>query len=127
MRITGHRRLARQLGDLPEATRRHVTAAIERGVNEGVRVAKTLAPEDTGELKGWIHGKFDDDGMTGSVEAAPPEREAQIKARAVEFGRKGSGKGARPYMMPTQSYLAKKNVNRMKRAIRKAAKETFNG
>ena len=127
MRITGHKRLAKKLGQLPDATRAHVTKSIERSVKEGVKVARTLVPEDTGELKGWIHGKYDDEGMTGSVEAAPPDRESQIKARAVEFGRKESGKGARPYMRPTQEYLAKKNLNRIKRAIRKAARETFDG
>lgn len=127
MRLTGGKKLARQLRDLPDETRKHVSAAIERSVNEGVKVARTLVPEDTGELKGWIHGKFSEDGMSGSVEAAPSTKEAQIKARAVEFGRKDTHKGARPYMRPTQSYLAKKNRNRVKRAVRKAAKETFNG
>lgn len=126
MRISGHKQLNKKLKKLPVATRAHMVKSIERNVKEGVKVARTLVPEDTGEHKGWIHAKFDDEGLTGSVEAAPPEKEAQIASRALEFGRKESGKGARPYMMPTQAYLAKKHKNSIKRAVKKAARETFN-
>jgi hypothetical protein len=67
---------------LPRKQRKYIGDAIRKSVNEGVRLARVMAPVDTGELKRGIHAKFDieENAFVGSVEAAPARREPQVKA-----------------------------------------------
>ena len=130
MKITGDKRLARQFKDLPKAVQEDVRKAVRKSALEGERVAKTLVPVSSGHLKGMIHTKFEPDGMRASVEAAPNTKEAQIKARSVEHGRKSGTKGttdANPYIQVAQAYLEKRFKGRVSRAINKAAKRVTNG
>lgn len=126
---------------LPRKQRKYIGDAIRKSVHEGVRLARVMAPVDTGELKRGIHAKFDieENAFVGSVEAAPARREPQVKALSVEFGRTySSGKKRQqsshvfkqtgttdevPFMRRTQKILGKKHRARVKRAMNKAAKE----
>lgn len=131
MRVTGARKLQRQLSELPEEVRAEIAKVIRRNTEAGARMARQLVPVQSGELKGWIHTKYDtEDGFRGSVEAAPPTKEAQIKARAVEFGRREGNRGVTnpaPYMRIMQSHLGKRFKNNIRNAIRRAARKVTNG
>lgn len=130
MRVEGANRLRKQLKDLPKETRDQVTKVIRRNTEAGARMARGLVPVASGQLKGWIYTKYDDGGMSGSVEAAPPEKEAQIKARSVEFGAKRADRGETnpsPYMRIMQRHLGKRFKNSIRNAIRKAARSAVNG
>lgn len=132
---------------LPRKQRKYIGDAIRKSVNEGVNLARTLAPAGTdradpelGRLKQGIHAKFEiqQHAFVGSVEVAAPTRDAQVKAMSIEFGRTNSGGNrqpkagtfrdtgttmANPFMRRTQSIIGPKHVGRMKRAMNKAAKE----
>jgi hypothetical protein len=131
MRVSGDRRLRRQLGELPDEIRKDVEKAIRRNTEAGARLARKLVPVDKGQLKAWIFTKYDtENGFRGSVEAAPPTKEAQIKARAVEFGRTKGERGTTspaPYMRIMQKHLGKRFRNSIQAAIRKAARRVTNG
>jgi hypothetical protein len=132
MKLLGAKKLARQLSDLPDTVRGNIGSTIEKQVKRGVRVARTLVPVDTGQLKGWITGRVEktDNGVYGIIDAAPDTKKAQQKARAVEFGRTKGNRGttdANPYLRTTQSYLAKSYRSAVRRAINKAAKEAVRG
>jgi hypothetical protein len=143
MKLTGAKKLQKQLRDLPDDVRAEVDKAIRRNTEAGARLARQLVPVDSGELKGWIFTKYDQqDGLRGSVEAAPPTKEAQIKARAVEFGRKfaRTSEGTKtkniaatgqtneqPYMRIMQKHLGKRFRNSIRAAIRKAVRSSMNG
>ena len=88
MKLLGAKKLARQLSELPDTVRGNIGSTIEKQVKRGVRVARTLVPVDTGQLKGWITGRVEktDNGVYGIIDAAPDTKKAQQKARAVEFG-----------------------------------------
>jgi len=126
--------------DLPRIQRKLIGDAIRTSTLEGVRWARTLAPVDSGDLKRGIYAKFDfqPGSLSASVEAAPDDGPSQAKALSIEFGRRYTRKrrvpGRRgllnrgitepmPFMRRTQSLLGKKHAGRIKRAIRKAAKE----
>jgi hypothetical protein len=126
--------------DLPRIQRKLIGDAIRKSTLEGVRWARTLAPVDSGDLKRGIYAKFDfqPGSLSASVEAAPDDGPSQAKALSIEFGRRYTRKrrvpGRRgllnrgitepmPFMRRTQSLLGKKHAGRIKRAIRKAAKE----
>jgi hypothetical protein len=131
MRVTGAKKLSKQLRDLPDDVRAEVDKAIRRNTEAGARLARQLVPVESGELKGWIHTKYDQqDGLRGSVEAAPPTKEAQIKARSVEFGRSKGDRGSTspaPYMRIMQEHLGKRFRNSIRAAIRKAVRSSVNG
>ena len=132
--------VARAFKQLPKKQRGYIFKAIRKSVNEGVRLAKTLAPKDTGDLAQGIHAKFEieSNALVGSVEASPSDAKSQIKALSVEFGRQykrgrrqpvRSGKkdtgttSPNPFIRRTQSIIGPKHVGRVKRAMNKAAKE----
>lgn len=125
---------------LPRQQRKHIGDAVRKSALEGVRWARTLAPVDSGDLKRGIHAEFDfqPGSLRASVEAAPDDRESQAKALSVEFGRRYTRNRRVPgrnglvnrgttepmqFMRRTQALLGKKHAGRIKRAIRKAAKE----
>jgi len=132
MKITGAKKLARQLGDLPDASRAHIQKAIRLNVEEGARVARTLAPVLSGETRDQITTEFALDGMSGTVliidnDAAQADKD---RAYAIEHGRKAGDRGTTQgahYAWRTRAYLAKKFKNRIARAIRRAAREVSNG
>ena len=96
---------------------------------------------DVGRFKDGIHAKFEVEAhaFVGSIEAAPPTRDAQVKAMSIEFGRQYKGGKRRqaagtefrdtgrtdpvPVMSRTQSIIGPKHKGRVKRALNKAAKE----
>ena len=132
--------VSRAFKKLPRKQRAYIFKAIRKSVNEGVRLAKTLAPKDTGDLAQGIHAKYEIEAnaLVGSVEAASSDAKSQIKALAVEFGRqytrrrrqpdrtgkKYTGKTTpNPFIRRTQSIIGPKHTGRIKRAMNKAAKE----
>jgi len=128
--------------ELPKKQRRYIFKAIRQSVHEGVRLARTMAPKDTGELSKGIHAKFsiEANALVGSVEAAPSDAASQIKALSIEFGRQYKSNRARiktrstgkkftgktppnPVIQRTQSIMGAKHKGRITRAMNKAAKE----
>ena len=151
-RISGADKLQKSLKKLPEKQMARIEKAVVKSCQEGAALARTLAPQgrgkpdpELGRLVDGIHYKIEhrDHMIIGSVEAAPPTKEAQIKARAVEFGRKNGrvGKGTRlkgtpantgtttahPFVTRAQELLAEKHKRRIRSAISRSAKEALNG
>ena len=125
---------------LPPKQRKYLFMAVRKSIYEGQRLAKTMAPKDTGDLANNIHVQFEvePNALVGSVEAAQSDAASQIKALSVEFGRqykrgrrqpprsgkKFTGKTApNPFIQRTQSIIGPKHSARVRRAINKAARE----
>ena len=130
MRVKGADKLAKQFKKMPAAVERNLKKSVRLNTERTAKLARALAPVDSGELKGWIFTQYDEGGLQGSVEAAPPTKEAQQKARAVEFGRKNGNRGQTnpaPYIRIAQQHTGKKFKNSVKSAIRRGLKEATNG
>lgn len=128
--MSGADKLAKQFRKMPKTVEANLVKAVRRNTEATARLARGLVPEDSGELKGWIKTQYDEGGLVGSVEAAPPTKEAQIKARSVEFGRKNGERGTTdpaPYMRIAQQHTGKKFQRAVKAAIRKGLKEATGG
>jgi hypothetical protein len=120
--------LIRQLRALPEVQRKHVAKAIRLNTEEGARVARTLAPNVTGQTRDSITAKISADGMRGEVVVIPSDAPRKNKDRAysIEYGRKAGKRGQTVgynYVWRTRQYLSKKFRGRIRRAVNKAAKE----
>lgn len=123
-------KLIKQLAEMPKAVERNLVKSIRTNTEQTAKNAQRLVPAKSGELRGWIHTVYDADGLTASVEAAPPTKEAQTKARAVEFGRQKGNRGttaAQPYIRLAQKLQGKKFSTSIKSAVRRGMKEATNG
>jgi hypothetical protein len=127
MRIEGGKKLRAQLSRLPEAIRADVAKAVRRQTEKGVRTARILAPEDSGQTRRLIRAAYYDRGMIGEIVAIDSDAPRTEKDRqySIEHGRQrgahGRTTGAK-YMATTRRYLAKTWANALRRAVRKAAK-----
>jgi len=132
MNVTGAKKLAKQFDKMPEAVERQIVKSIKRNTEAAARLARNLVPVDSGELRGWIYTKYErgNHEFLGSVEAAPPSRDEQIKAKAVEFGRIKGNRGtteAQPYIRLAQKLQGPKFKKAIKSAIKRGIKEAVNG
>ncbi len=130
MRVIGDKKLKRQFRKMPKTVEARLVKSVKRNTEATARLARSLVPVASGELKGWIFTQYDEGGLVGSVEAAPATKDAQIKARSVEFGRKGGNRGtteASPYIRIAQQHTGKKFQRSVKSAVKKGLKEATNG
>lgn len=130
MKITGDKKLRAQLAALPVKSQHRIAQAIRRSTEEGARVARALAPIREGYTKGDIFTQYEPDGMRASVEAAGPTKDEQIRAGAIEFGRRNGIRGQtapQPYIRPAQEFLGKKFGRTIRNAVNRALKDATSG
>lgn len=123
-------KLVKQLASMPKAVERNLVKSVRLNTEQAANMARRLVPVKSGELRGWIHTLYEADGLTASVEAAPPTKEAQTKANAVEFGRQKGNRGttaAQPYIRLAQKLQGKKFGKSIKSAVNRGMKEATNG
>jgi hypothetical protein len=130
MKVSGADKLKKQFRKMPKTVEARLVKSVRLNTERTARMARALAPVDSGELKGWIYTQYEERGLVGSVEAAPHDKASQIKAKAVEGGRKNGNRGVTapaPYMNIAKKHIAPKFKASVKLAIRKGLKEATNG
>lgn len=132
MKILGAKKAAQKLRALPDKQRDHVVRAIRRNAEQGAKVARTLAPNVTGETRARITTAYYDEGMVGEVVAIDSDapRPEKDKVYSIHYGRKRGERGTTTgylYMTRTRQYLGKRFRNSIKRAVKKAAREVSDG
>ena len=95
-------------------------------------MARTLAPDRTGQTRRKISTEYSEGGMRGAVVVIPSDAPQAEKDRAysIEHGRKRGDRGTTEgyhFVHRTRQYLGKKWRGRIKRAVSKAAKEVARG
>lgn len=128
MKVQNPGKVATRLRKLGPAVERQMVKAIRRNTNEGVRVAKALAPDVTGETRRKIRAQFKEGGLIGEVVAIDSDAPRYEKDRAysIEHGRKKGERGVTEgshHMHRTRQHLAKKHKASLRRALRKGIKE----
>lgn len=135
VKVQGLEKLRAKMRALPDAVRGEIRAAMERGANEIVALAKTLVPVDQGDLRdsiGWTWG----DAPTGSMALAQGGTadmrltiyagdSQAFYARWVEFGT--ARMSAQPFFFPAYRALRRRVRSRVARAVNKAAKRVAAG
>lgn len=128
MKITGTKKLKKQLMEAPKEVRKRLAAANQKSASEALSVARVLISPSSKSGKSYndLFIETEDQGLTVAVQAAKPEKEDQIRAGAIEFGRKKGDKGTttgKKYLRGARAYIAKKHLNRIRYAIRKGLQE----
>jgi len=154
MTVQGLSRLQRKLKALPKAAEVEISKAMEQSAEEIVKLAKSLAPVDDGDLQmsiSWTWGEAPKGSMVlGKVKAKGGSAgKLQITvfagggdafyARFVEFGTSphlnaglfaGSqhpGTAAQPFFYPAYRALRKRAKGRVTRSITRSAKKVAAG
>lgn len=118
---------------IPERVRRRTRAAMEKGAEEIVAMARALVPEDSGDLKasiGWTWGAAPRGAMT-IAESSPADGGERITiyagndqafyARFVEFGTQTMP--PHPFFFPSYRTLKRRVKSRITREMKKAIRE----
>ena len=132
MKITGVKQLNKKFKRFPKQAEIAIEKATKRTVKTGVVKAIALSPRVTGDLisKYSSHVVKNGKGIFGFINLHDKTRDSVLKFGAVSFGRKTGNRGTTtPYHIrqALMSIVAKKHKNMVKRNIKKAMKETFNG
>jgi hypothetical protein len=126
------KKLIRQMRKLPDVSRAHIIKAVAKSVEEGASVARTLAPDTTGETRDAITTVYREGGMVAEIVVIDSDAPQVDKNRAysIEHGRKKGDRGTTEgyhHVHRTRQYLGKRFKGRIRRAINKAAKEVARG
>ena len=145
MKITGHKKLMKQMKDLPKETHEALENSIRRTVKLGVRKAKAIVPVDKGDLRNVINGQiYKKDGQIfGFVNFHDDTKEGAIKTGVVNYGRKGSRTGAGTrirgsvsqtgqtsgyqFIETVKMIISERHARTVARNINKAIKDAMNG
>lgn len=140
--VQGLDRLRRKLTvTIPDRVRQRTRAAMEKGANEIVALAKSLVPVDTGALRdsiGWTWGDAPDGSITlGHMKESKDSDEVitiyagtrnknlgdkdAFYARFVEFGTQKMA--PHPFFYPAYRTLKRRVKNRITREIKKGIRE----
>ncbi len=128
MMVTGHKKLMRQMRDLPNGTRKSLEKSVERTVNLGVRKAKAIVPVADGDLKSWINGNVEtqDDQILGFINFSDGSRDEALAAASINYGWGNTGA---PYNFraTVKQLIARRHKQSVRRSINKAIKDVMSG
>tara|TARA_R110002020_G_scaffold61270_3_gene165023 strand:+ start:282 stop:656 length:375 start_codon:yes stop_codon:yes gene_type:complete len=113
-------RLSKRFEAVPKAVKAAVEKAVEQCAEELVALAKTLAPEDRGDLKESIRVEAGEHDLARKIVAGDQDA---FYARWVEFGT--LDQPAQAFLFPAYRLLREKFKRRIDRAARKAIKEAW--
>jgi len=128
VKITGHKKLMKQMKDLPKETHKALENSIQRSVNYGVRKARSIVPVADGDLKKGINGNVitKSGEIFGFINFYDGEFSEGLAASSINYG----------YGNMTFGYEFRKEVKKMvgdrhkrtvARNLNKAIKDAMNG
>lgn len=128
MKVTGHKKLMRQLGDMPKETHKALEKSIQRTVNLGVRKAKAIVPVASGDLKSWINGnvKTKDGEIFGFINFYAGNSDEGLAASSINYGW-GNMTFGYQFRREVKSMLADRHKRTVQRNLNKAIKDAMNG
>lgn len=134
MKITGVKRLLRQLDDLPDEAHKALVKSTERSAKYGATKARAIAPVLDGDFRGGInhHVEVSKNKITGFVNffdrSGEGLKENGLAANAINYGwtREGAGTGHPANTRAhTLSIMGKRHQRAVSRQLKKAIQEAL--
>ena len=128
MRVTGHKKLMRQMKDLPKEAHKSLEKSVARTVNTGVRKAKAIVPVASGDLKSGINGNVEvnDGEIFGFINFYDGNADEGMAANAINYGWGDMNFGYQ-FRREVKSMLADRHKRTVQRNLNKAIKDAMNG
>lgn len=128
MKVTGHKKLMRQMKDLPAEAHKALEKSIERTVNAGVRKARSIVPVDSGDLKAGINGQVESRNgeIFGFINFYDGNDSEGLAANAINYGW-GPNNFGYHFRREVKAMLADRHRRTVQRNLNKAIKDAMNG
>ena len=128
MKITGQKKLMRQMKDLPKEAHKALEKSIERTVNSGVRKARSIVPVASGDLKAGINGnvKSKDGEIFGFINFYDGDPSDGFAANAINYGW-GNMEFGYNFRREVKGMLAERHRRTVQRNLNKAIRDAMNG
>jgi len=124
-KITGQKKLMRQLKDLPDASHEALKKSMIATAKTGARKAKAIVPVDTGELKQSINWKYHESGkgLFAFVNFQDGTKENAIKVGVVNYGRRDGTFSGYRFIETVKMLIAARHMRAVRRNLNKAFRE----
>lgn len=128
MKITGHKKLMRQMKDLPKEAHKALEKSIDRTVASGVRKAKAIVPVASGDLKAGINGNVEvkSGEIFGFINFYDGSAEDGLAANSINYGW-GDMKFGYQFRREVKNMIADRHKRTVQRNLNKAIKDAMNG
>ncbi len=128
MKISGQKKLMRQMKDLPKEAHKALEKSIQRTVNSGVRKAKSIVPVESGDLKSGINGNVEtrDGEIFGFINFYDGDAADGLAANAINYGW-GNMRFGYQFRKEVKGMLAERHRRTVQRNLNKAIKDATNG
>ncbi len=126
MRVTGHKKLMKQLSDLPKEAHEGLAKSIERTAKSGARKARSIVPDVTGDLKRGINHKVlrKPNAIIGFINFYEGADEDGLAANAINYGW-GDMKFGYQFRETVKMIIGDRHKRAVKRNIDKAIKKAM--
>ena len=126
MRVTGHKKLMKQLSDLPKEAHEGLAKSIERTAKSGARKARSIVPVASGDLKAGINHKVlrKTNAIIGFINFYEGADEDGLAANAINYGW-GDMKFGYQFRETVKMIIGERHKRAVKRNIDKAIKKAM--
>lgn len=126
MRVTGHKKLMKQLSDLPKEAHEGLANSIERTAKSGARKARSIVPVASGDLKAGINHKVlrKPNAIIGFINFYEGADEDGLAANAINYGW-GDMKFGYQFRETVKTMIGDRHKRAVKRNIDKAIKKAM--
>lgn len=126
MRVTGHKKLIKQLKDLPDEAHEALSKSIERTAKSGARKARTIVPVASGDLKAGINHKVirKPNTIIGFINFYEGADEDGLAANAINYGW-GDMKFGYEFRETVKTMIGDRHKRAVKRNLDKALKQVM--
>jgi len=126
VKVTGHKKLMKQLGDLPKEAHEGLAKAIERTVKSGAGKARSIVPVSSGDLKSGINHKVlrKKNAIIGFINFYEGADEDGLAANAINYGW-GDMKFGYQFRETVKTMIGDRHKRAVKRNIDKAIKKAM--
>lgn len=128
MKITGHKKLMKQMKDLPKEAHKSLENSIQRSVNYGVRKARSIVPVSDGDLKKGINGNVivKSGEIFGFINFYDGDFSEGLAASSINYGY-GNMRFGYQFRKEVKSMVADRHKRTVARNLNKAIKDATNG
>lgn len=128
MKVTGHKKLMRQMRDLPKETHEALRKSIERTVNSGARKARAIVPVASGDLKSGISSavKVSEGEIFGFINFYDGNEDNGLAANSINYGW-GPNQFGYNFRREVKAMIGERHKRTVQRSLNKALKDATNG
>ena len=128
MKVTGHKKLMRQMQQMSVTTHEALRKSIERTVNSGARKARAIVPVANGDLKSGISStvKVSEGEIFGFINFYDGNEDNGLAANSINYGW-GPNQFGYNFRREVKAMIGERHKRTVQRSLNKALKDATNG